>query len=442
MWTFPLTWRHDAECDAKTRTTLDRKTWLRDKTLVYVNWFLLRPDLVTFHNMALVEGVEPRFAVTVGHDPISAAFAKEGCPRLNTILEKRDIYKQRLLLVTLSDVEHQLGRVRGNAARVYVCTRTALPSQLKGPSLDMFTEWLPQVRQADVACDARPGLYAPQSRTHMGSMSMMRLFGGDEQRLAKTIFKGPRLVFIAGLEGVGHHVFSLLGRKHTTRGLYDALTDHLCDSAWDDASEQKYGPAREKLVQAMRQTREDSSILPKDGSNLFFLNTVWVLRDVNMYSLPWGGPRCFLKRYARGMCNIDIVELARMAEEAQVDFRIVFLKRAIGAAVVSASLHRPFGTLVSETRMLAQSWALLKSGLATLDPRFTLEISYEDLINHPGESTLKLSKHFGFTKDSPLFAHFETTLKESAAEHPVGDGSKWKEEVDPYQMAFMNDLLE
>jgi hypothetical protein len=73
----------------------------------------------------------------------------------------------------------------------------------------------------------------------MGSMSMMRLFGGDEQRLAKTVFKGPRLVFVAGLEGVGHHVFSLLGRRHTTRGLYDALTDHLCDSAWDDLSEQK-----------------------------------------------------------------------------------------------------------------------------------------------------------------------------------------------------------
>jgi len=441
LWTFPLSWRQDAECDARAKGILEKKTWLRDQTLVYVNWFLLRPDLVTFNNMALVEGVEPRFVVIVGHDIISAAFAKEGCPRLNTILDKRDVYKQRLLLLTLSDVEYQLSRMRGNAARIYACTRSALPATLKGQPASHVIEWLPLAKQGELVCDARPGLYAPQSKTHMGSMSMMRLFGGVEQVLPKTVFTGPRLVFVAGLEGVGHHVFSLLGRKHTTRALYDALSDHLCDAAWDDASEQKYGPARERLVQSMRAIREDVSALPKDGSGVFFLNTVWVQRDVNMYSFPWGGPRCFLKRYARGMCNIDIIELARMAEEAKVDFRIIFLKRAIGAAVVSASLHRPFGTLVSETRMLAQSWALLKSGLATLDPRFTIEVGYEDLLNHPEESTAKLAEHLGFGKDNALYEQFVTSLKESALEHPVGDGSKWKEEVDALQLGFMTDLL-
>jgi hypothetical protein len=195
------------------------------------------------------------------------------------------------------------------------------------------------------------------------------------------------------------------------------------------------------LLQAMRQIKEDPSLAPKDGSNVFFLNTVWVQRDVNMYSYPWGGPRCFLKRYARGMCNIDIVELARMAEEAGVDFRVIVLKRAIGAAVVSASLHRPFGTLVSETLMLAHSWSLLKSGVDTIDEKFSVEINYEDMMNHPADATHKLAKHLGFARDNALYAHFETSLKESAIEHPVGDGSRWKEEVDPVQMAFMSDLL-
>jgi hypothetical protein len=442
IWTFPMSWRPESQCDAKMKTTLETKSYIREKTKIYVNWFLLRPDLVTFYNMASVENIAIRIAASVGADPTTASFSKEGCPRFNTILEKRDIYKQRLLLVALSDIEHQLERIKRTASKVYVCAGSRKTQLIDE---EEYASWLGSSQSFSPTtdgCDASHIRLKDVEKTHVGSMLRMRLLQGPNPTpVKKTVFTGPRLIFVAGLEGVGHHVFQLLGKKHTTRSLYDSLTEHLCDSAWDDNSLNLYGPTREKFIQTIKQIKDDKSLAPKDGSNVFFLNTVFTVRDVNMYSYPWGGPRCFLKRYARVMCNIDLVELCRIAEEAGIDFRVVWLKRSIGAAVVSASLHRPFGTLVSETRMLALSWALLKSGVDTVDRRFTMEITYEDMINQPQESTAKLAEHLGFEKANTLYTHFEQTLTQSSIDHPVGDGSRWKEEVDLVQLQFMSDLL-
>lgn len=434
LWTFPLSWRPDSNCDARMNKVILSKSYIREQTKVYVNWFLLRPDLVTFTSLASIENVQVQFAVSVGNDPKTAAFAMEGCPRFNTVLEKRDIYKQRLLLVHLSDVQKQLDHLESSVQRIHVCGTQ--------DGDDEFAQWMGSAKFSKDEDDCSGSLLGTlNDKSHLGSMLKMRLFQGSRIRpIPKTVFTGPRLIFVAGLEGVGHHVFALLGRKHTTRELYDGMTAHLCDSAWDDESESKYAPTRELFVQAMRQIK-DPNLAPPDGSDLFFLNTVYTIRDVNMYSFPWGGPRCYLKRYARVLCNIDLVELCRMAEEAGVDFRVVHLKRSIGAAVVSASLHRPFGTLVSETRMLALSDALLEIAIDTIDERFNLEINYEDMINRPEDSVAKLAEHLGFDESNELYAHFVTTLKESAAEHPVGEGSKWKEEVDAIQLQYMVDVL-
>ena len=42
------------------------------------------------------------------------------------------------------------------------------------------------------------------------------------------------------------------------------------------------------------------------------------------------------------LCNIDLVDMARAAEEAGVDFRVVALTRSLGASVVSA-VRRKYG---------------------------------------------------------------------------------------------------
>jgi hypothetical protein len=179
LWSFPMSWRPDAACDTKTTQTLATKSYLKEKTKVYVNWFLLRPDLVTLSNMVgALEGIEVRFAVSVGTEVESAAFAKESCPRFNTILDKRDVYKQRLLLVAASDVKHQLGRMPSQLAEVRVgCEPT-----------DTFSEWIAQPDKEECS------RVVPQVSTHLASLSHLL---NAPFSIPKTVFSGPRLVFVA-----------------------------------------------------------------------------------------------------------------------------------------------------------------------------------------------------------------------------------------------------
>ena len=65
------------------------------------------------------------------------------------------------------------------------------------------------------------------------------------------------------------------------------------------------------------------------------------------------------------MCSIDLVDMARAAEEAGVDFRVVALTRSVGASVVSA-VRRKYGTVASQSRLLAQSEALLERSLVSV----------------------------------------------------------------------------
>ena len=440
QWTFPLTMRADQPCSEDTARMLRKGSWLRG-TKVLVPWFLLRPDLVTLEELAAEHAVSLSVFVSLGTDPKSAAFNREGCPRFKTILRNREVYQQRLLLVAISDISYQLSKL-SSSVKVSKLLCDEPPSTESHVSLKQASSALQMpLSEQDLRCPAKTATgKSPSASGHMLSLSSMQLFNGE--RLEKVTVKDSSrttLVFVAGLEGVGHHMFARLGARHTVRELYDALTNYLCDAAWNDRSEQLYAPARERLVEAMRRLTTAPNLY--DGSRVFFLNTVFVEKAVNMYSYPWGGPRCYLKRFARVICNIDTIEIAKMANEAGVDLRIVVLKRSIGAAVVSASLHRPYGTVVSETRMLIQSWALLREGINALDPKFTMEITYEELLTQPIASAKKLADHLNVPVASPLHRRFEKELTSSGATHPIGDVNKWKKEVTPEDLQYMTDIL-
>lgn len=444
QWTFPLTFPASTRCDAKTKEILEKRTWIKG-TKVLVPWFLLRPDLVTLEKLVLELGLKMEVIVTVNRDHSTAAFTQEGCPRFNTVLNKRVVYKQRLHLVALSDLQYQLSKLIEARVIVNDCSAPnpspncpiASTDQRKYTAHELSLEAMPLFAKPT---NLMTPLSDPTGSTDSDSQFLDLKVTDWAGVVKKRVSDGKTtLVFVAGLEGVGHHMFAKLGAKHTVRGLYDSLTNYLCDVAWSDVSEELYSEARARLVRSMEalKTTKDFS----DGSRVFFLNTVFSEKAVNMYSYPWGGPRCYLKRFARVICNIDTIELAQMAEEAGVDFRIVVLRRSIGAAVVSASLHRPYGTLVSEARMLIQSWALLKTGLTSIDPNFSLEISYEDLLNKPEQSAEKLTEHLNVPRTSPLHQRFVRELKQSAVSHPIGDVEKWKTEVSQEELKYMQDIL-
>uniref|UniRef100_A0A7S3PKL9 Uncharacterized protein n=1 Tax=Aplanochytrium stocchinoi TaxID=215587 RepID=A0A7S3PKL9_9STRA len=440
LWTFPMSVHKQSICSAETLKMLKTKSWLQEKTKVVVPWFLLRPDLVTLEHLALNFDVKLRVVAFVGDDFRNSAFAQEGCERFNSILRNRDVYKMRLLLVAQSDLRYQLDKLTQNTdVIVHKCDGGASDETSE---LDRVFEPHENLFYSCTLDGFSPLRILPEPQMKSSSSIMVSSLHplGSKLTVPKTIRSGsPTLVFIAGLEGTGHHMFAKLGRKHTVRHLYDSLTNYLCDSAWNDNGIDLHTEARKQLVESFKKLHDTPAFA--DGSTVFFLNTVFTEKAVNMYSYPWGGPRCYLKRFARVVCNIDTIDLARIAEEAGIDFRIVVLRRSIGAAVVSASLHRPYGTLVSESRMLIQSWALLRTHLNILDPDFYIEIKYEDMLSEPEESVKRLIAHLNIPEGSFLNKWFLKFLKSSAKTHPVGNPNKWKSEVDEKQLSYMKDML-
>ncbi len=460
LFTFPHATKTDAKCDSQTRNLINKGTYAEFGHKVLVPWFLIRPDLVTLEKLALKAGVRMRVLATIGHDIGTAAFGTEGCPRIRTVTANRDIYQQQLLQVMLSDLRHQIDLLKNADVIINVCEDSIklLESQdgeLARSSQHSYFSWPNKSKQRFkflsqpnkdplFKCQRSPERSIELNRdSHVPSMLALDWFHHGKV-LKKSVWATPengkrKLVFIAGLEGVGHHMFSVLGKKHTTRELYEALREYLSVSSWRDDSWEDYGRSRNELVQAMRDLRTQTAEL--DDSNVFFLNTVFSEQSVNMYSMPWGGPRCYLKRFARIMCNIDILEIAKMAEEADIDLRIVVLKRSLGASIVSASVNRNFGTIISQSRILGMSWSLLRESLQTIDPAFYATLSYEDMLQKPVESTEKLNSLIGLDADHPLAQHFNATMFESNREYGHKNVHSWKRKLDRDQFEFIADIV-
>jgi len=460
-YTFPMTVKSNKKCTLQLARELSNRKFLLGTsgdalTRITVPWFVLRPDLVTFERMCYAAGVRLRYLVTVGHDVESAAFMQEGCPRFRTVLAKRDLYKQMLLLVAISDLSFQLGKLEHAEVVISECKRSKLARRevqdvvgdIGGAKRDLNAKFL------DDSLYVHKALQCKRSNTSLedtlgveGSLSFSRSILANElfrgALLRKSIFstkenKIPTVVFIAGVEGSGHHLMSLLGRRHTTRELYDALTNYLADVRWLDDSLQHFEEARTRLINAMVALHNTTN---EDGTNLFFLNTVFVDTAVNMYSYPWGGPRCYLKKFARIVCNTDLYDLVRMGQEAGVDFRVVVLRRALGAAIVSSAINRDFGTVISQTRTLGMSWSLLRSGLRSIDRAFVEEFSYEDLVSEPWKDYDRLIGHLNIEPGSYLANHFNSTLTDSYLQFGKKNAKAWKVKLTDNQFAMISDLL-
>lgn len=121
LYTFPHTTKSDAKCDQLTQRMVTQKTYAENGHKVLVPWFLIRPDLVTLERMCALAGVKLKILATIGYNIKTSAFATEGCPRIRTVTEKRDIYQQMLLLVMVSDLRHQLNKLKNSEISLNIC---------------------------------------------------------------------------------------------------------------------------------------------------------------------------------------------------------------------------------------------------------------------------------------------------------------------------------
>lgn len=128
LWSFPLSFHPEAECDLATSRMLKKRSWV-SYTKVHVPWFLQRPDLVTLNALGREAGVAVRALFVAGHTLTRAALATEGCPRFETMLRELFftpglVYKERLLLVAISDIQQQVSLLDPGAALLYNAHRT------------------------------------------------------------------------------------------------------------------------------------------------------------------------------------------------------------------------------------------------------------------------------------------------------------------------------
>jgi len=102
----------------------------------------------------------------------------------------------------------------------------------------------------------------------------------------------------------------------------------------------------------------------KNEDAAYFLDTLIQDKQVGEMSFP-----NFSGNF-REYDHVDVVALARLAETAAVDLRIVLLARSPAQMLVSTTQHRHFDTPNREAAREATNAAALGAALSLIDPRF------------------------------------------------------------------------
>eukprot|EP00040_Diaphanoeca_grandis_P021516 m.114714 g.114714 ORF g.114714 m.114714 type:complete len:354 (-) comp28367_c0_seq1:405-1466(-) len=200
----------------------------------------------------------------------------------------------------------------------------------------------------------------------------------------RTFSSKSRAVFIAGLEGTGHHAFHSL------------FTTDMCDYA------ETVGDAINKKLTKHRYCVgvHPEHLWPTcDINGSFFLGQrrsdvlasrvgllkafkrmanarrkrLFVLNGAHPSYLNWpmlSYPNC-AAHGCRNLHNPDVRMLADVAEQAGLDLRVIVITRSAQGMLESVIVNRGFGeTLESETNLLSTSAAILTSQLKSIDPLF------------------------------------------------------------------------
>lgn len=204
-----------------------------------------------------------------------------------------------------------------------------------------------------------------------------------------TLENGNRFVFVAGLEGVGHHSMSFLFNKCRRDRVCSASSElsklvyNNCHKprgviqtqGYDIGDPKKAQRAFVRSLQRLESKRKMSTPALNAGrGRLFFLNTH------NSRGLSTG---------TSGMMSYpncppwelypDIVIMAKLMEEAGVDFRVLVLHRPSHSIMRSTITNRSHRKPGEEERVLAHGAAVLYTMLSGLDSKFFRVVEYHEL---------------------------------------------------------------
>lgn len=244
-------------------------------------------------------------------------------------------------------------------------------------------------------------------------------------RVRKTQFKSQnRVLFIAGLEGTGHHAWEYAIYFCTSRKICiveKEMTEammHIEPSKWMlyglFGNEGAHGDAKHLafIYNRMRAIGEGRA-----GECALRIIGIGLVRSSGMLSYPNYDVQ------NKALARPDIITMAAIAESAQVDFRVLVLQRE-PASIMASVERRMFGHGLEPQVLLANAESLYFQ-VRTLDPLFYRCFRYESYGNLSARASETLQTFMSplidkLWKDMLLHLHISKTTSNSSTVVDVG----------------------
>ena len=187
-----------------------------------------------------------------------------------------------------------------------------------------------------------------------------------------------RLLFVAGLEGTGHHALNAmfencLAAKHCE--VHAPLTQILMQ--FDPTKTMVHGlfgagDVKHNALQLQQAYDQMKTIAAYGENNLYLVGLCFVKRSAMLSYPNYNGIN-------KALDHPDISVLAALAELAGVDFRVLVLQRD-ASEILASTARRGIGGL-EEPKILLDNAAALHAQLQLLDHRFFQCLHYQDIGN-------------------------------------------------------------
>lgn len=166
------------------------------------------------------------------------------------------------------------------------------------------------------------------------SPELVSLEHNDSAVVQKTVVSWTmRFYFPVGLEGTGHHYFMQVQRQLFKSNRKLVQLSHGVEPR-DYAVSRAMGTTAESYVERLNASRSHMRSLAQQAEDLKYPGTITTFRA--RYSYPNGyGPD-------KALHYVDLRTLAEEAEEAGVDFRVLYLRRPVKDMLIANTIHREF----------------------------------------------------------------------------------------------------
>lgn len=402
VFSFPITMRANQPCDDRWRYII--QAYNKNKILPY-DVFLYRPDIIQFEKLLGKYSIHLRIVSILGKDPIQATFQTETCGLHVNLLKQYPVYKNTLLWNNLCDLQVQIQKIENSPWADHASLNCDESLDRNAESIQIIGSWI------GIPKDQVKSSFCSGSSSKIGNGAgkgnnidlgvyfipkQLKIFNKMQrsQTIMKTKFEGVKIVFVAGLEGVGHHAFSGIHRGYFAEALVAPMDNFVRQTAFSSA--ESFLGARSNLLKTFR------DLANKTTNGIYFLRSL---------SYPFGGHNCIFRRIGRSLCNPNLVELVKVAEEANIDLRIFIMERNFDASLVSDTLHRGFDDVFLQSKLMLLSNSIIQTQAQSIDSKFIARVRFEELVDSPSSFVKKVVYHLGVSTTSSLFSTYVQALQ-------------------------------